>query len=351
MNTVHVSASRDYDVHIGTGILPQTGPILRDTIGPRTAAVVTDDIVDSLYGDTVCASLEQAGFRVCRYVFPNGEKSKSAGTYIGILEFLAENRLTRSDLLIALGGGVVGDITGFAAATYLRGLDYVQVPTTFLAAADSSTGGKTAINLGAGKNLAGAFHLPRMVLCDCGTFQTLPEPVFADGTAETLKHGLIADGDFFRRLAAGSIHANLEETVRRDVEIKSSFVSRDEHDNGVRQMLNFGHTVGHAIEKCSGYAVTHGHAVAAGMVVVSRAAYKLGLTGCDCADEIAAALSKNGLPVSCPYDADALFQIAAGDKKRSGGTVNVICLEEIGRSKSVPLEIGALRDFIAAGLT
>lgn len=348
MQTITVPASTPYPVHIGSGLLGQAGTFLAEATGSRRCALVTDSTVGPLYGGRVRESLERAGFAVAVYTFPAGEQSKNLTTLGKILEFFALNHLTRSDFVVALGGGVTGDMAGFAAAAYQRGVDYIQVPTTFLAAADSSVGGKTAVNLAAGKNLAGAFHQPGMVICDTDTFQSLSADTFADGMAETLKHGLIADEAFFRALLDGTPDA--EEMVRRDVEIKAAVVGEDEFEHGRRKLLNFGHTLGHAMEKCSGYTTPHGHAVAAGMVLACRAAERLGYSPAGILEQVVAANEKYGLPTRCPYAAAELYDAAAGDKKRSGAGIDVVVLEEIGRARTVRLDMEGLRAFTEAAL-
>lgn len=348
MQTVMINASTAYPVHIGPGLLEKAGGLIAETTKSRTCAVITDTTVEKLYAAQVCRSLQDAGFNVCLHAFPAGEQNKNLAAYGKMLEFLAENRLTRSDFVVALGGGVAGDMAGFAAATYQRGIDYIQMPTTFLAASDSSVGGKTAIDLAAGKNLAGAFHQPKMVICDTDTFQTLPPDTFADGMAETLKHGLIADRDFFEALVSRTVDAG--EMVRRNVEIKASVVNEDEFERGKRKLLNFGHTLGHAIEKCSGFTVTHGHAVAAGMVLAARAGEKMGLSPAGTLDAVIAANRKYHLPAECPYTAAEICAAAASDKKRSGGSIDVVVLEEIGRAKTVRLDMEGLRVFTEKAL-
>ena len=350
MERVHVRASRDYDVLIGEGLLAGCGGEIAAVTASRRCALVTDSTVAPLYARRVEDSLRQAGMDVCTYVFPAGEQSKTLATYGAILGFLAENRLTRSDVVIALGGGVTGDMAGFAAATYQRGVDYVQMPTTFLAASDASVGGKTAVDLPAGKNLAGAFWPPRLVVCDCAAFSTLPADTFADGVAETLKHGLIADRDFFDFLMRQPIRDHLPAVVRRNVEIKAAVVAEDEFESGKRKLLNFGHTLGHAIEKCSGYTVTHGHAVAVGMVLAARAAERLGLSPKGTLETVLAGNRRYGLPTECAYTAEELYDAATGDKKRRGGKIDVVVLEEIGRAKTIPLDMDGLRAFVEAAL-
>jgi len=350
METVIVNASSAYPVHIGGGLLDRCGELIAAAVKSRRCAVITDSTVGPLYAARVCASLEDAGFTPLLYTFPAGEQNKNLTVYGGILEYFAQNRLTRSDCVIALGGGVAGDMAGFAAATYQRGVDYIQMPTTFLAASDSSVGGKTAVDLAAGKNLAGAFWQPRLVICDTDTFRTLPADTFADGAAETVKHALIKDKDFLDFLMAEDIHQSIERVVRRNVEIKAAVVGEDEFERGTRRLLNFGHTLGHAIEKCSGYGVTHGHAVAVGMVLATRAAERLGYSPAGTLDAVLAANARFGLPSRCPYGADGLYRAATGDKKRDGGSIDVVVLEEPGRAKTVRLDMDGLRAFTEAAL-
>ena len=266
MRKVIVKASVEYAILIGRGILGQLGEEVKKRIQPCKAAIITDTTVEKLYAEQAEKSLQQAGFTTCRFADPAGENSKHIGTLSDILEFLAEEEVTRQDIIIALGGGVCGDMAGFAAAVYQRGIRFVQVPTTFLAAVDSSVGGKTAIDLKAGKNMAGAFYQPHLVLCDVDMLDTLPEEVFADGIAETLKYGVIGDVDLFEKTAKGDFRNDLEEIIETCVKMKRDIVMEDEFDNGVRQLLNLGHTLGHAIEKRSGFAISHGHAVAIGCI-------------------------------------------------------------------------------------
>ena len=344
-----VHAAEAYPVYIGGGLLDHCGELTARHSNGR-CAVICDDTVCGLYGPQVCRSLEAAGLSPVLYAFPAGEQHKTLSTYGAILGFLAENHITRSDCVIALGGGVTGDMAGFAAATYQRGIDFIQVPTTFLAASDASVGGKTAVDLPAGKNLAGAFWQPRAVICDTDTFATLPESAFQDGAAETLKHGLIADGEFFHFLMSEDMYRHMDAVVRRNVEIKAAVVAEDEREQGKRKLLNFGHTLGHAIEKCSGYRVSHGHAVATGMVLVARAAEALGCGGQGTLEAVLAACERYGLPTVCPYSAGELYAAAIGDKKRSGGHIDVVVLREVGRAETVRLDLEGLREFTEAAL-
>lgn len=339
MITVPVKASRDYDIVIGRELLKDAGTYLRKVCECETVMLVCGDIVAGLYAGTVQASLEAAGYRVCRFVYPHGEQSKTAETYFALLNALAENGLTRADCIVALGGGVTGDLAGFAAATYQRGIAYVQMPTTLLAAVDSSVGGKTAIDLPAGKNLAGAFYQPRLVLCDVDTLNTLPEDVFTDGCAEVIKYGVIWSKDLFDRLKQ-PIKPQIEDIIAKCVSIKRDVVEQDEFDTGLRGILNFGHTVGHAIEKCSDFAVSHGRAVAIGMALMTKATYLAGICKKDCVEEVYGILKRYGLPTQTEYPADALLSAMRSDKKRAGSCITLVLPEAIGkcRLEKLPVE-------------
>jgi len=339
--TVRINTSRPYDVIIGSGILDKCGEYLYDLLWGKRLAVVTDDIVAGLYLERVMISLESAGFRVFSVVFPHGEGSKNMGVLAEILEELAEGGLTRADAVVALGGGVTGDMAGFAASVYQRGIPFAQIPTTLLAAVDSSVGGKTAVDLAAGKNLAGVFAQPVRVICDTDTFDTLPLEVFADGCAESIKYGVLTDSGLFESFSRLD-RSRLPGLVARCVRIKGDYVERDEFDTGDRRFLNLGHTMGHAIEKLSGYTFPHGHAVGVGMVMAARAGERLGITEAGTAEAIAAALSNNGLPVASPYAPEELYSAALGDKKRMGGEITVV----------MPLKIGCctLKTMPVAGL-
>lgn len=349
MKTIHISASKNYDVLIGRGLLREAGSRIAAVSSSACAAVISDDRVFRLYGETVCASLEAAGLRAVSYVFPHGESSKNLLEYAKILNFLAENRVTRADVLVALGGGVTGDLGGFAAATYLRGIRFVQLPTTLLAAVDSSVGGKTAVDLPAGKNLAGAFYQPELVLCDLDTLDTLPREIFLDGCAEVIKYGVLYDPALFAHLAARTLHFDREAVIARCVELKRDVVAQDEFDTGVRMKLNLGHTVGHGVEARSGFTVSHGKAVAIGMAVIARAAEKKGFCTADTRRQIEDVLRAFGLPTRTEEPA-ALADAALSDKKRTGGTVRLIVPRTVGECGIEPVPVAQLEDWIQAGL-
>ena len=337
-NTVHVEASRSYDILIGRGILAGLGTFIRPLLGDCRLAVLTDSNVDALYGNAVMEYLNSAGYETCKYVIPAGEASKCADNLLAFLNFMAAEQLTRSDAVIAFGGGVVGDLSGLSASLYLRGVKYVQVPTTLLAAVDSSVGGKTAIDIPAGKNLVGSFYQPSLVCCDTALMDTLNKDVYRDGCAEVIKYGMILDKELYAELH--SLPFDREAVVTRCVEIKRDVVQQDEFDNGVRGLLNFGHTFGHAIEKLSGFGVSHGAAVAKGMVIAARMAPLCGL--CDVADELSALLLDYGFDISCPYAATEIYDALLSDKKRRGGKISVVLPRAVGDCTLVTLPVEEL---------
>ena len=350
MNTVHVKASREYDVLIGPGLLATLGSHAKAMKKIKKVCIVSETNVWPLYGGATKKSLTEAGLDVVVFVFPAGEKSKNGQTYLELLNFLAENQLTRSDLLVALGGGVVGDLTGFAAATFLRGIQFIQIPTTLLAAVDSSVGGKTAIDLPAGKNLCGAFYQPSLVLCDTDTLTTLPESVFKDGCAEVIKYGILYDPELFAHLAAHGLDFDQQAVITRCVELKRDVVAEDEFDTGARMKLNLGHTIGHGIEAQSNFAISHGTAVAIGTAIVTRAALKLGICTAETEHAILDVLTKFGLPISCDCTAETLYRHSLSDKKRSGGSVSLIIPERIGYCRIAPTPVEEIQSFIEEGL-
>lgn len=350
MIAVSVEASNKYDVLIGEGLLSRSGELVKRLVQPCRAVLVSDRRVFALYGRAVKKSLQEAGFTVFSFVFNGGEGEKRLATVCGLLEFIGESGLTRSSVIFALGGGVTGDLAGFAASAYMRGIRYIQAPTTLLAAVDSSVGGKTGVNLNAGKNLAGAFHQPTLVICDCGAFDTLPEQVLADGAAEAIKYGVIADEELFQWFENG--FAGKERyvpLVERCVRIKARLVCEDEFDFGGRRMLNLGHTVGHAVEALSGYSISHGQAVAIGMAAEAHAAWRMGICDKACYIRLRGALIRNGLEVNAPYAPEALYRAALTDKKLSAGKITIPLPKRIGECMlySVPAE--RLLDFMRLG--
>ena len=343
-----VNASVKYEILTERGILSRCGELVAAVLDKCRLLIITDDNVDRLYAKTVIASLEENGFSCIKYVFPHGEKNKSMENFEKILEFATENRLTRSDAIVALGGGVCGDLAGFTAASYLRGIKFIQIPTTFLAAIDSSVGGKTAVNLKSGKNLAGAFHQPSMVIIDPDTFKTLEPHYYSDGTAEAVKYGILTDEDLFEHFKSREI--DIETVIAKCTKIKSGIVERDEFENGERKLLNLGHTFGHAIEKLSGLTVTHGHAVAIGMMIAARSAEAFGICEKGVSEKIEEVLRLNGLPYKTKYSAEEIYSVSLNDKKRSGNSITVVLPEKIGKCCLKKLTLDEYREYVIKGI-
>lgn len=338
MRTLSVAlGERSYPVYVGAGLIDRADLVL-PVLERKKVAVVTNTTVAPLYLERVAGALARAGIEVVRIVVEDGEEHKDWGSLNAIFDALIEQRCGRDTTLIALGGGVIGDLTGFAAATYQRGVAYLQVPTTLLAQVDSSVGGKTAINHRLGKNMIGAFHQPRLVIADMDTLKTLPERELRAGLAEVIKHGLIRDAEFF-----GWLEGNLDRLLARDADalgyavlrsiaIKAEVVSKDERERGERALLNFGHTFGHAIETGLGYgAWLHGEAVAAGMVMAADLSHRLGYLSHADTDRIRRILQRAGLPTAAPgLTAEHMQQLMSVDKKSKEGRVHFIVLEKLG---------------------
>ncbi len=348
MQTVSVHVSKAYDVRIENEILDKAGAEIRRTLGDGRVMIVTDDTVDALYSARLEASLTTAGFAFSKFVIPHGEASKNAQNWLSLLNTLAKESFTRTDILCALGGGVAGDLTGFAAASYLRGVRYVGIPTTLLAMVDSSVGGKTAIDLKAGKNLCGAFHHPSLVLCDPTALRTLPDEIFADGMAEVIKYGVIGDRTLFDLLKSPR-SLPMEEILRRCVAMKAQIVEADEQDRGMRKLLNFGHTAGHAIEARAHFTMLHGHGVAAGMVIAARFACARGICRAEVIEEITDLVRLYGLPDASPYPTNELIETALRDKKREGAMIDLVLPEKIGCCILHRLPVDEMPAFLSGG--
>ena len=357
MKTLTVNLpGRAYDIVCGRGLLDRAGELLRPVLRGDLAVIVTDSNVEPLYAARLARSLHGAGFRAAILEIPPGEQSKTPEVLAELWEQMADLGITRSDSVIALGGGVVGDLSGFAAATILRGVSFVQIPTTLLAQVDSSVGGKVAVDLEAGKNLAGAFYQPKMVLMDPDTLNTLPDREFRCGMAEVIKYGCIRDRALFDRFAEDGgrerVMAHVEEILLRCCDIKRQVVEQDEMDTGLRMLLNFGHTLGHVYEKAYGYErYNHGEAVAAGMTAAAGLGTLLGVTPEGVRGEIEALLRQYGLPTSIAAGQKDYAAALTKDKKSDGGQISFVVLREIGRAETVKLEKAKLLDLIReAGL-
>ncbi len=333
---LHVEAGAGCDILIEDGILDRAGEHIKAAL-PRAKRifVITDTNVSPLYGPRLVASLETHGFEVHTRVIPAGEPSKCAGELVALWEWMAAHGVTRTDAVAALGGGVVGDLAGFAASTILRGVGLVQIPTTLLSQVDSSVGGKTAIDLTAGKNLAGTFYQPGLVLMDPETLRTLPDRDFMSGMAEVVKYGCIWDAGFFDFLAARpsreALMGDIPRILRTCCDIKRQVVNADERDTGLRMILNFGHTLGHAYELAGNYTRwSHGEAVAAGMAAAAKLGVELEITDAAVPGKIESILSPLGLPTKIPCDLEHIRRAVGVDKKGSGDLVTLILLEKIG---------------------
>ena len=350
MTFIEVNASKSYNVEIGRGLLPQLGEKVAALGKAKKVCLVSETNVWPLYGAVAEASLRSAGLDTCHFVFPAGEESKCGAVFLELLNFLAENRLTRSDIIVALGGGVTGDLSGFAAASFLRGIRFVQVPTTLLAAVDSSVGGKTAIDLPAGKNLAGAFCQPSLVVCDLDCLDSLPEDIFRDGCAEVIKTAILFDPNLFTTLIQDGLAFDRESVIAACVAHKRDIVNADEFDRGERQKLNLGHTIGHGVEAISNFTLSHGKSVAIGTAIVARACANLGICDPSVSARILWLLNHFGLPIATDNSARELMTMALSDKKRSGSTVNLIVPVEIGNCVIRPTPVSEIESFIQAGL-
>ena len=338
MRKLCVRVSKPYDILIGRGIIKDLPALILPVCTSKRVAIVTDDIVAGLYLTTIEEKLQSSGFETVSFIFPNGEQSKNIGTLSDILEFLAEKHVRRNDMLIALGGGVPGDITGLAAAIYMRGISVIQVPTTLLAAVDSSVGGKTAVDLKNGKNLAGAFWQPSMVVCDAEIIEQLPDEIFAEGMAEVIKCNLIKDLPIMEWIKTGTIKERLEDVIYECVSLKRDVVEQDEFDvKGIRNILNVGHTVAHAIEKLSGYTISHGHAVGTGLVIEAEMAWKLGMCDQGTVQKIQAAVDEFDLPVEIPWNADAMAEAMKSDKKNRDAEIVFELPYRLGECKEIKL--------------
>lgn len=348
--TVRVEATGAYDVVVGRGLLDQLGELVRTAVPgcDDTVLLVTDEHVEERYAETACDALERAGFSLCCAALPPGEPSKCVDSYLQLVDLAADLGLTRASTVVALGGGVMGDLAGFVAATYMRGCNLVQVATSLLAMVDSSVGGKTAVDLPQGKNLLGAFYQPRLVLCDLDCLSTLPHLYLSDGTGEVVKYGVMADPELFGWLEE-PLAGQEERVVARCVEIKRDVVQADEREGGVRKLLNLGHTVGHAIELLGAYRVPHGHAVAAGLGVMARACAAKGWCPQADAARIESMLRVHGLPTGTRFDVRDLCAAALHDKKRSGDSIDVVAVRGIGACEVRRVSLEEFAELVALG--
>lgn len=338
MKKLTVNVNDSYDILIEKGLINKTGELVKSVLDCNKITLISDDNVYALYGDNVKTQLEKQGYQVFTYVFKAGEASKKTSTVIDMVEFMADKQLTRSDAVVALGGGVCGDMAGFASAIYLRGIRFVQIPTSLLAQVDSSVGGKTAVDLPQGKNLCGAFHQPCLVIIDPNVLDTLSDHFFNDGMGEVVKYGCIKSKSLFERLEKENPKDFIEDLIYECVDIKRVIVENDEKEMGERALLNFGHTCGHAIEKLWNFeTVSHGEAVAIGMVMISQAGENAGLTEKGTADRIVNILGKMNMKIHDTHSTKEIVNAMSADKKRTNKGIKLVMLKEIGESFIKPV--------------
>ena len=324
MEKVTVNLSKSYDCLVGENLLLKTGELVSEVVNPCKAMIVSDDNVFSLYGETVSKSLGKSGFFVNSFVFKNGEEHKNLNTVNDLLITMCKAKMTRSDIIVALGGGVVGDLAGFAAAVYQRGIKFIQIPTTLLAAVDSSVGGKTGVDLEEAKNQIGAFWQPSLVICDTKTLETLPREQYACGAAEVIKYSMISGDDFFTKLCETPIDKAYTDVILKCIDLKRSFAEQDEFDTGVRMFLNFGHTLGHAVEACSNFSILHGQGVAIGMSYITKIAENKGICEKGTYKKLVALLKKYDLPTTFDFNREDIKTAVFVDKKNAGDTLRLI---------------------------
>jgi len=341
-----IKLSKPVDIFYGEGIaLKQLHEIIKSKTLNNNVVVVTDDNLIELYGNELEKYLLKNGFNTAFAVIKAGEKSKNINTVLELYKFLNQTGLSRKDIIIAMGGGVVGDITGFVAATYMRGIPYIQLPTTLLAMIDSSIGGKTGIDLPYGKNLAGAFYQPEAIVTDPEFLRTLPDAVVNDGIAEAIKYGLIYDKEIFDTLGKDYDDKALRKIIESSVIIKSKIVEEDEKESGLRMILNFGHTFGHAIEKSMNFqGIMHGAAVGIGMVIASKIGEQMGITPQGTYLKIKEVLEKHGLPTMTAVKKKDIFKAICSDKKRDCDNINLVLLKDIGKAVTEKISIQELSE-------
>ena len=327
MKKLTVNVNDRYDILIEKGLLSQAGVLIKDVLKAKKIVLISDTNVYPIYGDGIKNSLEDAGFQVFTYIFKAGEVSKTTASVIEMVEFMAENGLTRDDGVVAIGGGVCGDMAGFAAAIYLRGIKFVQIPTSLLSQVDSSVGGKTAVDLPQGKNLCGAFHQPSLVIIDPDVLETLTDHYFADGMGEVIKAGCIKSEKLFERLENENPKDFIEDMIYECLDIKRQVVENDEKERGERALLNFGHTCGHSIEKLWNFeTISHGEAVGIGMVMITQVTEKLGITEKGTVDRIIKVLEKNNMKISDTHSVAEIVGAMNADKKRLQAVLILQCL-------------------------
>ncbi len=335
-----------YDIFIGNDLLKDVGIYTKNSAGGNKAMVVTDETVNYLYGDIVLKSLSAAGYDVGLTVFPAGEQTKCMESLVSLYDRFADHGITRKDVVVALGGGVIGDLSGLAAATWLRGVKFVQVPTTLLAQIDSSVGGKVAIDMPHGKNLVGTFYQPCCVICDLDALKSLDDETFFCGLAEAIKCGIIADSELFSIIEnAGDreqLYKIVNDIVLKSLNVKINVVQQDERDTGNRMLLNFGHTLGHAVEAAANFEIPHGRAVAIGMAAIARAVDANGISEDPIYKRLLRVLTRFELPTNAKYSVDELMPFILSDKKADSNSVTIVMPLKIGKAVLQTVSVGML---------
>lgn len=350
MRRVKIDLREGYTVYIEQGLLDNCGEYIEKICTGKRAVIVSDSNVAPLYAQRVADSLKTSGFETGLFTIPAGEESKNPENLVKCADFCVESGLTRSDVIVALGGGVITDMAGLCGALYQRGIAVCQIPTSLLAMVDSSVGGKTAVNLSKGKNMFGAFYQPSLVLCDSTVLSTLPSCEFANGMAEVIKYAVLRGGRVRELIDSDNLCETLDELIEECVKIKKDYVCEDEFDTGARQFLNLGHTIGHAIERRSNFGIPHGSAVSAGMCIVARACAEMSLCSSCTAQYIETVCAKYNLPTSVQMKEEELFSDSLSDKKRMGNKVTMVLIREIGDCYLEKTDVENIKNYINKGM-
>lgn len=348
MEDVFVCSKNSYNIIVGENLLKNTGYLIKKNINNfgSNIAIITDRLVFKIYGEILRKSLVKCGFSVFIFTIPNKESSKNFSTLLGIYNFLAQRYITKKDVIIALGGGVVGDVSGFVACTYLRGIRYINIPTTLLSQVDSSIGGKNGVNLSDYKNLIGTIYSPSLIICDISLIKTLTEKVFLSGLGEVIKYAAIFSKELFNILCSQDIYSNIKDVIVRCIKIKKNVVQIDEFEKNIRTKLNFGHTVGHALERYYSNRISHGEAVCVGMCYITEKSFKAGITSFYSFLKLKSLIKKYKLPTSLKFNFEDVFNNILKDKKIFGNVIKICVIKKIGHSTILTMPVLKFRRFL-----